>query len=110
MQIGADVSEGAPGQPAFKKAGNQHNAGEGICQDRGVAAKQIVCATAVVFAGLRIDRELKHQAGGRQSEQSGKDEEHVAPAEQIAEHAAGGLSEQLSKNLPRNVAAEDLLQ
>ncbi len=64
MQIGADISEGAPGQRAFKKAGNQHNAGEGICQDGGVAAKQTSRTTAAVFTGLRIDRELKHQAGG----------------------------------------------
>ena len=40
---------------------------------------------------------------------AGENEEHVAPAEIIAEHAAGGLAEQLAEDLPGQEAAEHLL-
>ena len=40
---------------------------------------------------------------------AGEDEEHVAPAELVAEHAAGGLAEQLPEDLAGQEAAEHLL-
>ena len=43
---------------------------------------------------------------GREREHAGEQEEHVAPAEQVAEDAAGGLAEHLAENLARQVAAE----
>ena len=39
----------------------------------------------------------------------GKDEEHVAPAEQIAEHATAGLAEQLSQDLSGKIGTDHLL-
>ena len=35
----------------------------------------------------------------RDGEKAGEDEEHAAPAEPVAEHAAGRLAEQLAGNL-----------
>src|ERR1700747_494746 len=99
MQIGADIGKGAPGQRAFKKTGNQHDAGKRIGQYRGIAAKQTASAAAASLSGLRVDREFEGQTGRGHGEKSGKHEEDIAPAQEIAEHAAGGLAEQLAENL-----------
>src|SRR5215472_14820615 len=108
MQIGADIGKGAPGQRAFKKAGDQHDAGERIGQDRGIAAEQTASAAAAGFSGLRIDGEFEDQTGRRRGEQPGEHEENVAPAKQVAEYPAGRLAEQLAEDLTGNVSAEDL--
>jgi hypothetical protein len=50
------------------------------------------------------------EAGRRQSEHAGEHEKHIAPAHQVAEHAAGGLAEKLAENLARQVARQDRLQ
>ena len=59
---------------------------------------------------MRVGDELEHETGGRQREQSAERKKDIAPAEQIAEHAAGGLAEQLAENVARGVAREDRLQ
>jgi len=66
--MGADIGEGAPGQPTLKKAGNQHDAGERIGQDRRITAEYTARAAAAGFAGLRIDGELEDQTGCGKSE------------------------------------------
>src|SRR5215470_16143623 len=110
MQMGADIGKGAPRQSTSKEAGNQHDAGEGIGQHRGIAAEQTASAAAAGFAGLRIDREFEDQTGCGHGEQSSEHEENIAPAKQVAEHPAGGLTEQLAEDLSGNVSPEDLLQ
>ena len=51
-----------------------------------------------------------HETRRRDREHATECEENVAPAEQIAEHAAGGLPEQLAENVARCVARQDRLQ
>lgn len=63
----------------------------------------------MAHAGDRIAPKLVEQAERGSREQSGENEEHVAPAEIIAEHAAGGLAEHLPENLSGQKAAEHLL-
>jgi hypothetical protein len=92
----SDIGKGAPGQSAFKETGNQHDARERIGQNRGIAAEHAARGAAPGFAGLRIDRELEYQTGRRHREQSSEYEEDIAPAEQVAKHAAGSLTEQLA--------------
>ena len=110
MQISAEISDGAPGQRALKKTGNQYDTGEGIGRHRGIAAECAARPATAGFAGLRIDREFEDQTGRWRGEQPGEHKEDVAPAKQVAEHPAGGLTEQLAENLSGNVPPEDLLQ
>jgi hypothetical protein len=58
----------APGQPTFKEAGNQHDAGERIAQYRGVATKQPTPAAAAGLARPRINGKLENQTGGGKRE------------------------------------------
>ena len=51
------------------------------------------------FARLRIGDEFEDETGRRQGEQAGERKKDVAPAEQIAEHAAGSLPEKLAENV-----------
>src|SRR5215475_15531201 len=57
----------------------------------------------------RIAEEFDQQSNRRNSKERGKEKEHVAPSEQIAEDTASGLTEQLAENLPRQKRAEHLL-
>ncbi len=50
-------------------------------------------------AGDRIAGEFDDERDCGEREQAGQHEEHIAPAEPVAEHAARGLSEQLSEHL-----------
>ena len=63
----------------------------------------------VTRKGDRVAPQFVEQAkrGGR--EQAGQQKEHIAPAEIIAEHAAGGLAEQLAEDLARQEAADHQL-
>jgi hypothetical protein len=62
------------------------------------------------LAGDRIDDEFEDEAGRCEGEHACQHKEDVAPAQQIAEHAAGGLTEQLPENLARQIACQDRLQ
>src|SRR6516225_8323598 len=57
----------------------------------------------------RIMRKFVEQSQRREREQAGEQKENIAPAEIVAEHAAGGLAEQLTENIPRDEAAEHRL-
>ena len=59
---------------------------------------------------MRVGDEFEYETGGRHGEQSAEREKDVAPAEQIAQHAAGGLAEQLAENVAGGVAGKDRLQ
>jgi hypothetical protein len=48
----------------------------------------------------RIAPQFSEQPNRGRAEQRRQNEEHIAPAEKIAEHAAGGLAEQLAEDLP----------
>jgi len=85
VQISAEISDGAPGQRALKKTGNQYDTGEGIGQHRGIAAECAARPATAGFAGLRIDREFEDQTGRCGGEQPGEHKEDVAPAKQVAE-------------------------
>src|SRR5262245_55571654 len=63
----------------------------------------------VAGARDRIAQELDDERDGGDGKKRGEEEEHAPPAEQIAEHAAGGLAEQLAQDLPRQEGAEHLL-
>ncbi len=57
----------------------------------------------------RIEGEFGDQRQRGRGEYAAQDEEHVAPAEPVAEHAARDLAEQLAGNLAGEEAAEHLL-
>ncbi len=57
----------------------------------------------------RVAQQFVEQADGGDRQQAGQNEEHVAPAEIVAEHAARRLAEHLAENLPRQECAEHLL-
>ena len=59
--------------------------------------------------GARVGDEFGDQARAGQGEHGGEDEKHVAPPDEIAEHAAGHLSEQLAQDIARGVARQDRL-
>jgi hypothetical protein len=61
-------------------------------------------------ARARIGDELNGEPGRGQCEHAAEREEHVAPPEQIAEHATHGLAEQLAENVTRRVTGQDRLQ
>ena len=60
-------------------------------------------------AGARVRHELEDEPRGCERKHCREDEENIAPAEQVAEHAACRLAEQLPGNLPREIATEDRL-
>ena len=59
--------------------------------------------------GDRVAPQFVEQADGGDRQQRGENEEHVAPAEIVAEYAAGGLAEQLAEDLTGQESAEHLL-
>ena len=107
-QVGADIGEGAPHDRALDEGGENDDAREWIAQHDGVvgdeAARGLVRMARL--ARQRIGDELEHQARRGQREDAGEHEEHIAPAQQIAEHAAGGLAGELAEDLAGQVAAE----
>ena len=58
---------------------------------------------------LRIDRKLAGERNRRDAEETSQHEKHRPPAKPIAEHAAGGLTEQLPGDLAREIARQHLL-
>ena len=110
-QIGADIGEGAPHERALDEGREDDDARERDCSARRRSrrrsrAADLSLARVAGLARQRIGDEFEHEARRRQREHAGEHEEHVAPAHQIAEHAAGGLAEQLAENLAGQVAAE----
>ena len=119
-QVGADIGEGAPHDRALDEGGENDDAREWIAQHDGVVGDEALpppqpspaCGGGQGggrMAGLarqRIGDELEHQARRGQCENAGEHEEHIAPAHQVAEHAAGGLAGELAENLAGQVAAE----
>ncbi len=61
-------------------------------------------------AGDGIGQEFEDEPRRRHGEYAGQHKEHIAPAHQIAKHAAGSLAEQLTQNLARQIAGQDRLE
>jgi hypothetical protein len=63
------------------------------------------------MAGMRdrVAQEFDQQSNGRDCKQRSEKKEHLSPAKEIAENAAGRLAEQLAENLPGQEGAKHLL-
>ena len=111
MQIGAHIGEGAPSDGRLDEHRENDEAGPRIGQDGGVIGNEAAARFLGVRrgAGARVRHELEDEPRGRERKHCREDEENIAPAEQVAEHAACRLAEQLPGNLPREIATEDRL-
>ena len=111
MQVGADIGEGAEHGAEFHEGHDDHLARPWRAQHGRVVGNKVpsVLRRRRGAARDRIARELVEQPDAGEPQHGGENEEHGAPAEIIAEHAAGGLPEQLAEDLTGEEAAEHLL-
>src|SRR6266508_5301504 len=111
MQVGADISERAPSDARLDEHGENDEPRPGIGEDRNIIGDETPrrFARAMGCAGTRVGHKLEDEPRSCQREHSREHEEHLAPAQQIAEHPARGLAEQLAGNLPRKIARQDRL-
>src|SRR6516162_3430484 len=101
MQLGADIGERAPRQSRLEESRDQNNARERIGKEGGIVSHKAapVGGLTAALACFGIDDQLEDEAGCGEREHAAERKEHIAPAEQIAEHAAHRLPEKLSENI-----------
>ena len=111
MQIGAHVSEGTPCRAGLEEHSKNDQPCPWVRQHGDIVADEAARAFigSAGRAGARVGQKLEHQPRGRQGEHRSKQEKHIAPAEQVAEHAARRLAEELAENLSGQVAGENRL-
>ncbi len=111
MKVGADIGEAAEHEEAFDEGHGDHGARPGRAQHGEIVDDESARAGGggVTGARDRIAQKFDHQRDGGERKKRGEEKEHAPPAEQIAEHAAGGLAEQLAEDLARQKGAEHLL-
>jgi hypothetical protein len=111
MQIRADIGEGAPGDARLDEHREDDEPCPRIREEGAVTGPESRRGFGRVAdrTGARVDDKLEDEPSSREREHGREHEEHVAPAEQVAEHAAGRLAEELAGNLSREIAPQDRL-
>ena len=103
MQIGADIGERSPGQGRLDEPMIRTMRAKRIGQDGRIvgdetAAVGCVPASLAESSGLTMSSKVRPAAASANMPPSVK--KNVAPAEQVAEHAAHGLPEKLPRMWP----------
>ena len=91
MKVGADIGEGAEHEQAFDKSHGDHGARPWRAEHGCIVGDKSARARGAGMAGMRngIAQEFDEQGNGRDCKQRGEKKEHLSPAKEIAENAAG---------------------
>src|SRR4029453_14427669 len=111
MKVSADIGKGAEHEQAFDESHGDHRSRPWRAEHGCVVGDKPARARGAGMAGMRnrIAQEFDEQGNGRDCKQRGEKKEHLPPAKEIAENAAGRLAKQLAENLARQEGAKHLL-
>jgi hypothetical protein len=111
VQVGADIGKAAEHEKAFDEGHGDDGPRPGRAQHGEIVDDEAARTggSDVTGARDRIAQKFDHECNGGERKQRGEEKEHAPPAEQVAEHTAGGLPEKLAEDLARQKGAEHLL-